>query len=107
MTGGQKGAKSALFDRIPPSVLVQLAEHYGTGEGKYPGDEHGPNYAKGYDWALSYAAAMRHLTAFWAGEDLDPETGHKHVIAAAWHCIAMAYFMDHHRAGDTRWDREL
>ena len=44
-----------------------------------------------------YAAAMRHLTQFWAGEDLDPGEGSKHVIAAAWHCFALAQFMDEHR----------
>lgn len=97
-TGGQKGSKGARFDQIPPTVLWELAEHYGIGAAKYDDD----NWRKGYDWRLSYAALQRHLNTFWAGEDLDPETGSKHVIAAAWHCFALAWFMDNMPEYDSR-----
>ncbi|BCP41477.1 hypothetical protein MINTMi27_15700 [Mycobacterium intracellulare] len=96
-TGGQKGTKLARFDLIPPQIW-ELAEHYGKGAQKYDDD----NWKRGYDWKLSYAAAQRHLHAFWAGEDIDPETGTKHVIAAAWHCMALAWFMDNMRQYDSR-----
>ena len=97
-TGGQKGSKLARFDLIPPGVLYELAEHYGKGAEKYDDN----NWRKGYDWKYSYAALQRHLTAFWAGEDMDPETGSKHVIAAAWHCFALAEFMEVHQDYDNR-----
>jgi Domain of unknown function (DUF5664) len=32
--------------------------------------------------ARYYAAAMRHLSAWWTGEKLDPESGHQHLAHA-------------------------
>jgi hypothetical protein len=97
-TGGEKGTKRARFDLVPPQQLWRLAEHYGYGAEKYSDD----NYRHGYDWRLSYAALQRHLNQFWAGEDMDAETGSPHLIAAAWHCITLAEFMDTHPEYDTR-----
>lgn len=97
-TGGQKGAKPAMFDQIPAEPLWQLAELYGYGANKYAPD----NWRKGYSWRLSFAACMRHLWSFWRGEDIDPESGFKHVIHAAWHCMAMAWFLDNRRSHDDR-----
>ena len=100
-TGGQKGSKLARFDLIPPTVLWELAEHYGKGAEKYDDN----NWMKGYDWKLSWASAIRHLMKFWMGEDLDhdvPIAPTKHVVAAAWHCIALAWFMDNMPQYDNR-----
>ena len=97
-TGGEKGSKLARFDLFMPDVMWELAEHYGKGAQKYDAD----NYTKGYDWSLSYAALQRHLNQFWAGEDIDEETGSKHVIAAAWHALTLAWFMDNRREYDNR-----
>jgi len=98
VTGGAKGSKLARFDLIPTGPLWELAEHYGKGARKY--EER--NYERGYKWSLSFAAAMRHLQQFWGGEDMDGETGCKHVIAAAWHCFALALFMKTHPELDDR-----
>jgi hypothetical protein len=100
-TGGQKGSKLARFDLIPPEPLRLLAEHYGKGELKYPSDDM-PNWLKGYDWSLSYAALHRHLNAFWQGEDVDEETGSLHLVAAAWHCFALIEFTHRHPGKDDR-----
>lgn len=97
-TGGEKGSKLARMDLIPVKPLTELAEHFGKGCKKYSPR----NWERGYDWSLSYAAAMRHLTQFWGGEDLDAETQSKHVIAAAWHCLALAEFMETMRSKDDR-----
>lgn len=97
-TGGQKGEKLAAFDQIPPQQLWRLAEHYGKGAQKYSPD----NYRFGYDWRASYAALQRHLNQFWMGEDIDPETGSMHLIAAAWHCFTLAEFIDTHPQYDSR-----
>lgn len=97
-TGGEKGQKLARFDLVPIKPLVELAKHYGRGARKYEDR----NWERGYDWSLSYAAAQRHLTAFWDGEDVDPETGTPHVIAAAWHCFALMEYMHTHPEFDNR-----
>lgn len=97
-TGGEKGSKPARFDLIPAQQLWRLAEHYGVGAEKYSDD----NYRKGYPWKLSIAALERHLSAFKAGEDIDPETGSLHIIAVAWHAFTLAEFYDVHPEYDTR-----
>ena len=102
-TGGQKGVKPQRYDLIPIGPLNQLAELYGKGAEKY--DEH--NFRKGYEWSKSYAAAMRHMTAFWNGEDIDPEMGLPHVICATFHMFALVEFMAEHPEFDDRYVREL
>jgi len=97
-TGAQKGRKLARFELLPCGPMWELAEHFGKGCSKYSDR----NWEAGYEWSLSYGACMRHLQQFWGGEDIDPETGTKHVIAAAWHCLAMAQFMDQNPDKDDR-----
>jgi len=94
-TGGAKGSKLARFDMIPTDALFELAEHFGRGAEKYEPDERGvDNWRRGYPWHLSFGAAFRHLTAAMGGEDIDEETGSKHVIAVAWHCFVLAHQMN-------------
>jgi hypothetical protein len=97
-TGARKGSKIERFDLIPADILLELAAHFGQGAQKYEDR----NWQKGYRWGLSFAAAMRHAWQFWNGEDRDQQTNSKHVVAAAWHLLALAWFMDHHRQGDDR-----
>ena len=87
-TGGEKGVKPARYDLIPAVSLQLLAEHYGKGALKYEDR----NWERGYEWNKSFQALQRHIWAFWNGEDVDPETGSPHVIAAAWHCFSLAQF---------------
>ena len=102
-TGGQKGAKLARYDLMPVDALRELAEHYGKGEKKYPTEAGIPNFRKGYDISLSYAALQRHANQFWGGEDIDAETGSNHMVAAAWHALYIVQAM--HDYGDRFDDR--
>lgn len=125
-TGGQKGVKLQRFDLIPVGPLTELAEHYGIGASKYANHQ----WRKGYEWSKSYAALMRHLTAFWAGFDHDvcsndPEgcshvdadgnpftavredacfnhTGSHHMAAVAWHAFCLLEFKDTQPSHDDR-----
>lgn len=97
-TGGEKGSKEARFDLIPVGPLTQLARLYGRGAAKYAAR----NWERGYDWSLSYAAAQRHMTQFWAGEDVDEEMGLPHPIAAIFHMMALVEFMERHPEFDDR-----
>ena len=50
------------------------------------------NWERGMAWSRLYAATLRHLTAWWAGETSDPETGHSHLAhAACCVCFLIAY----------------
>lgn len=85
ITGGQKGSKLARFSLIPRDFLWTLAEHYGRGALKY--DDR--NWERGYKWSLSVDALERHLNQWLLGEDNDSETGSSHLVAVAWHAIAL------------------
>jgi hypothetical protein len=98
VTGGRKETKLARHDLLPPDIVHELAEHYGKGARKY-GER---NMEKGYPWSKTYAACHRHLNAFWQGEDVDAETGSLHLVAAAWHCFTMAWFLRHNAGTDDR-----
>lgn len=98
-TGGQKGSKLARYDLIPARPLKHLAELYGFGATKYEDD----NWRKGYSWSLSFAALNRHLWQFWAGEDIDEETGKPHLASVAWHAFTLMEFMESHPEYDSRW----
>ena len=97
-TGGQKGRKEAELGFIDPNALLDLAEVAGFGATKYDAF----NYVKGYRWSLSINALFRHLLAFCAGEDIDPESGKPHLAHAAWHCLALLTFWRFRRGTDDR-----
>lgn len=101
-TGGEKGTKDERFDLIPPEALAKVARHFGVGARKYAAH----NWRRGYEWSKSYAALQRHATQFWAGEDVDAETGSPHMAAVAFHALALLVFMDEQRVFDDRYQRE-
>jgi hypothetical protein len=59
---------------VPPKAIKALAEVLQYGAHKY--DER--NWEKGANYSVPYASLMRHLIAFWEGEDKDPESGLSH-----------------------------
>jgi len=97
-TGAAKGVKPQRYDLIPVPALDLLAELYGNGAAKYAAH----NWRRGYEWSKSYAAAMRHMTRFWEGEDIDPEMQVPHVICAAFHMFALATYLEEHPEFDDR-----
>jgi hypothetical protein len=71
-------------DKLPLHLLSteamnQTAAVLAFGAEKYA--EH--NWRKGFVWSRPLSAAMRHITAFNAGEDKDPESGLSHLAHAA------------------------
>lgn len=88
-TGGEKGQKEARFGGGDPLAMMELARVYGFGEQKY--DRY--NYLKGYAFSLSVDALFRHLFAFLAGEDRDPESGLLHTAHVAWHGQTLTSFL--------------
>lgn len=89
-TGGEKGVKAERYDLIPVEALDVLARVYAFGAEKYA--DH--NWRKGYEWGKSYAAAMRHMTAFWRGETHDPESGLPHLAHAMFHMAALLTWLE-------------
>jgi hypothetical protein len=74
------------LDLLPVLPLMAVARVFQLGAQKY--GEY--NYAEGDGLSASrlYAAALRHLFAWWGGEDSDNESGESH-LAHAVCCILM------------------
>lgn len=97
-TGGQKGRKPEQFSAMPWDALLVAAKHFGYGAEKY--DAH--NYRRGYPWSWSFDALVRHLAAFWQGEDVDAESGSPHLAAVVFHALALLTFQTDHPDMDDR-----
>lgn len=85
-TGGQKGVKPQRHSLVPKEGIDVIAEVFAFGATKYA--DH--NWRRGYEWSKSYDAMLRHLTAWWSGEDVDPESGLSHLGHAGFHMMALA-----------------
>jgi len=73
------------MDLIPPEAIWALAEVLTYGAAKYEDR----NWEKGMAWSRPYAALMRHMLAWWGGEDKDPETRYSHL----WHALCCVVFL--------------
>ena len=67
------------MELIAPEMLVGLAEVLTFGAVKYAPR----NWEQGMAWSRCFGALMRHLWAWWGGEELDRETGLSHLDHAA------------------------
>lgn len=79
------GMTKAPLDLVPPSASFYLAKAFADGAKKY----HPYNWReKGISSSVYYAAAKRHLDAWWDGEDIASDSGVEH-IAHAMACCAL------------------
>ncbi len=99
LTGGVKHDESKRrMDLIPVSLLNGLAKVLEFGAKKY-GDN---NWRKGLAWSRVYAALQRHLTDFWAGEDIDPESRLPHLYHAACNLAFLIEYFEKNKDLDDR-----
>jgi len=89
MSSNEQGIKydqdKIRFELIPPELLIGVGEVLTFGAKKYSDR----NWEKGMDWSRVYGALLRHLTAWWGGQDLDPETNKSHL----WHAGCCLTFL--------------
>jgi hypothetical protein len=86
------------WDLLPWDALAEVASVLNQGADKYE-----PwNWAKGLPYSRVFSSAQRHITAFWAGEDDDPESGESHVAHAAANLLFLLSFIVQNRGGDDR-----
>lgn len=78
------------YDLMPQEFLDGVAEVLTYGANKYEDR----NWEKGMRWGRPFAALMRHMWAWWGGEDLDPETKMPHL----WHAGCNLAFLIAFRA---------
>lgn len=83
MTEGKKFDQDKLpWHLMPPDAVEQIVAVLEFGARKY-GDR---NWEQGMAWSRPFSALMRHMWAWWRGENTDPETGLSH-LAHAGCCI--------------------
>lgn len=73
------------YDLLPVDALEEITKVFTMGAKKY-GDR---NWEKGITWGRIFAALLRHLFAFWVGEDYDKESGLLHTSHMAWNAVAL------------------
>lgn len=66
------------WDLLPWDAVRAIVKVLMYGRAKYSAR----NWEKGMDWSRPFAALIRHLTAWWEGENTDPETGFSHLAHA-------------------------
>lgn len=77
------------WDLLPLQEIEDIVRVYTAGADKY-GDNTWQNLDNGYQ---RYKAAMlRHLLEYEKGNEIDEETGCRHVAQVAWNAIAMLYY---------------
>lgn len=85
----KKGVKFDLgkprLDLVPPEAVLAVASILDIGARKYAAR----NWEQGMEWSRPYAAAQRHLYAWWSGENTDPDTGKSHL----WHAACNIFFL--------------
>lgn len=73
------------MDLLPTEFIEATSTILTFGADKY-GDR---NWELGMDWNRPFGALMRHMWAWWRGEDKDPESGKSHL----WHAACNLAFL--------------
>jgi hypothetical protein len=88
------------LDLIPTEALLQVGRIYTYGANKY----HDHNWRGGLKYSRLYGATLRHLFAFWTGEDLDAESGLPHLAHATFGLLGLLqYSIEGRKELDDRW----
>jgi len=95
-------------DKLPMHLLStealnQVAAVLQFGADKY--DAH--NWRKGFIWSRTISAALRHLLAFNAGEDRDPESNFSHIAHAMCCLMFLLEFEKTHPELDDRYKSDV
>jgi hypothetical protein len=80
------------YDLLPSDAVEEIVRVLDFGAGKYGAD----NWAQGMAWSRPFAALMRHMWAWWRGEDNDPESGLSHLAHAG--CCVL-FLLAYHKRG--------
>lgn len=86
------------YSLIPMHTLADEARVWEYGKKKYSAF----NWAKGMDWSIPFACAMRHMAAWQRGEENDPESGLPHLAHTICNLRMLTLFAQTYPEGDDR-----
>lgn len=99
LQGRKDDADKPRPELIAPEIIDALSNVLAFGAKKYADR----NWEQGMKWGRPFGALMRHLWAWWRGEDKDSETGFSHLHHAAC-CIMFLIAYESRKIGvDDRW----
>jgi hypothetical protein len=99
MTAQKHDQKKAPMELLPTAGLVEIARVLDFGRHKYAAW----NWADGMAWSRLIGATMRHLSAFNAGEDKDPESGLSHLAHAGCNLMFLLQYINSNLGQDDRY----
>jgi len=91
------------FSLIPLCTLEDEARVWAYGERKYAAY----NWAKGMAWSIPLACALRHLSSWQKGEELDFESGQPHLAHVMCNIRMLMLYSKTFPEGDDRPPKEL
>jgi len=83
---------------LPPDPLIEIARVLDFGANKYAAY----NWTKGIKWSRVFGATVRHLWAWFKGEDRDPESGLSHLAHAGCCILFLLQYEKTRRSFDDR-----
>jgi hypothetical protein len=98
MKGNKHDQEKVRTDLLPVRPLMAIAGVLTHGAKRY-GDR---NWEKGLKWSRPYGAILRHLFAWWMGEDIDKDSGEPHLACAATEILFLLEFSETHKELDDR-----
>jgi hypothetical protein len=87
---------------LPWKTITKLSAVYEYGAKKY----YEQSWRKGFVWGDIWEGTMRHLTKWWEGEDVDPESGLNHLLHAGFGVLTLIYLSDEFKHMDNRPGKE-
>lgn len=96
-------ADKVRVDLVPIGPVTQIAAVFTFGAKKYFAD----SYRQGETvaWSRTYGSILRHLYAFWSGEDTDPESGLPHLAHAGTQLMILMEHYTYNKNKDDRFKR--
>ena len=91
--GGKAG-----YHLLPSDALEEIVAVLDYGANKY-GER---NWEKGMQWSRPFSACMRHLWAWWRGEEKDPESGLSHLAHAGCSILFLLSYQRTNNGDDNR-----
>ena len=98
-TAVKDDSEKVRFDLVPINALTDIAKVFSFGAKKYSDF----NWKKGkcMEWHRLFSACLRHLNAFWDGEDFDKESKFHHVASAGCNIMMLlSLILDNHGVDD-------
>lgn len=97
-TGARYNDDKPDYSLIPMHLLEGTARVFMYGKKKYAAW----NWAKGMAWCVPYSCALRHLFAWFRGEEIDPESGQSHLDHVICNILMLKHYETHYPEGDDR-----